>query len=150
MANIVHPTIAELYYSVVDSNGNKIVSNHLLHPPVTLTDNSDDLYNMTGVVRGNLISMLNYWVQNAVDPDMHYLEGYEPESSWNGLNADQIDTVLKMDLAYYTENPPSGNFILDLSNVSNEAPNNNGNNENLLALIALFAQSGFIYTAIIN
>lgn len=151
MANIIKPTVSDLFYCVVDDNGNKIISMQLLSPPATLVDNSDDLVTMTGILRGNEVSMTNYWVINSVDPNGYLVPGYVPREVWEDeKTADRIDTIFQIDLLYWTENPPTDNFTIDLSDPTNDAPHDGGNNQYLLLLIQLFASYDLVYTALIT
>lgn len=151
MANIIKPSVSDLYYCAIDTVENKIINGcHLLSPPATLIDNSDELIKITGVVRGNEVSMTEFWVNNAVDPNNFIIPGYVPKTSWEELTSNKIDTVLRIDLVYFNEEQPISNFILDLSDPSNGTLNNGENNQYLLALVSLFNGLGLMYTCLFN
>lgn len=151
MANVVHPTVSNIYYTIIELVGKKVILTQLLEPPATTIDNTDALPDyFTGVQRGNYTAMLQYWINNGVDPNGFLMSEYIPSESWNGQSAESIDTILRMDLLYFTENSPTTDFTLDLSSPSNDPPNEGANNQYILQLIQLFANSGYVYSALIN
>jgi hypothetical protein len=148
--NKIIPSGANLYYCVVDSNGNKLISCQSIVPGTTLIDNSDEIVTMTGVIRGNSVSLQNYIIENGINPVNFVIPEYIPKLSWLGQNANSIDTIFRIDCNYFLENIPIANFTINLSSPSNDVPFDGGNNQYLLQLINYFSNLGLIYTALIH
>lgn len=158
MANIVTPSVSNLYYTVVDTlNNNVRTSIKLIAPGTSLIDNSDGIASIDGVVHGNEVSTFNYIVNASVDINGYTIPGWESSDngaeSYEDKSSVQLDYILIVYRDYFLINTPSADYELDLRDTAlepNEPLNDGDNNQYLLDIQDVFINAEYVFTVLTN